>query len=222
VTIRRSGATAILVAVMVGSLVSCQFQRRSADYACDSQADCSGGRVCAGGWCVESGDGGSLFDADPNAPDADPNAPDAGFVCPVICSRCESDTCVMDCALPDACAVEVVCPPGMKCRVECGGRNACGGGIDCSAASDCLVYCNANDTCDSLITCGPGPCRVNCTASATCTLGIDCADSCQCDTVCSGSNSCIPPPTCPSGVCTDIATDECDSSLDQSCRTCPQ
>jgi len=78
----------MLVAVMMGSLVSCQFQRRSADYSCDSQADCSGGRVCAGGWCVESGDGGvSLPDADPNAPDADPNAPDSSFLCPETCSR---------------------------------------------------------------------------------------------------------------------------------------
>ena len=88
---------------MVGSLVSCQFQRRSADYACDSQADCSGGRLCSGGWCVESGDGGiSLPDADPNAPDADPNAPDSSFTCPDTCSRCDGDTCVKDCPISDA------------------------------------------------------------------------------------------------------------------------
>ena len=210
----------MLVAVMVGSLAGCPFQRRSEGYACDGPGDCGDGRVCSAGWCIESGDGGqAVADADPDAPDAHVG-PDSSFVCPPTCSRCDVDTCVMDCAVSDACATEVVCPPGVKCRVECTGKNSCGGGIDCTTASECLVICIGNDSCDSLISCGTGPCRVNCTSPSTCTAGIDCADSCRCDTLCSGANSCTIPPTCPSSTCTDMTTDECDSTLDQSCDDC--
>src|SRR6188508_7175 len=152
-TSRRTGPTAALALVMVSSLLSCQFQRRSAGYDCDSPDDCSGGRVCVDGWCVEGDGGQSVADADPLAPDATVG-PDSSFVCPETCSRCDGDTCIMDCPQSDSCATAVVCPPGVKCRVECGGKNSCGGTIDCSAASECLIYCIGNDSCDSLITCG--------------------------------------------------------------------
>lgn len=208
-----------LVAVMLGSLLSCQFQRRSAGYDCDSQDDCTGGRVCAGGWCVETGDGGqSLADADPAAADT---GPDALFTCPVGCTRCDADTCVIECALSDGCPDPVVCPAGLPCRVECTGKNSCNGGIDCSSASDCLINCIGNDSCQALITCGVPPCRVNCTETATCTGGIDCAASCKCDTVCAGDLSCSIPPTCPSAQCTDSGSGECDSSPGPCHDGCP-
>ena len=214
---RKSGAGVALAAITVAALMSCDFQRRSAGYACDSQDDCSGGRVCSGGWCVEGDGGQSIADADPNAPDT---GPDALVTCPAGCSRCDLDTCVVECLTNDSCAEPVVCPPGIPCRVECTGKNTCNGGIDCGDSTDCLVNCIGNDSCQGLITCGTLPCRVNCLETATCAMGIDCDESCKCDTVCSGDGACAVPPTCPSAQCTDSGTGECDSSPGP-CHECP-
>ncbi len=212
-------AVACAVTALAAAVAGCQIDRRSPGFACDTTADCEGGRICDQGWCVDTG---SPPDADPNQPDADPNAPDAGatdaFVCPSVCSSCDIDNfCIMNCPTAGSCPTPVVCPPGVRCKVECNGIGSCAGGIDCSAAISCRIECTQQDSCGGLITCGDGLCRVECMGASSCTGGIDCDQSCACDTFCTGTGSCTIAPLCPGPP--QCQGGDC-SSLQGQCNTC--
>jgi hypothetical protein len=189
------------IAVLLAAVAGCSFQRRSSEYACDVPADCGAGRTCENGWCVEIG--GPVIDADPSAPDADPNAPDGAtpdaFVCPLGCTTCEGEICVITCNTSDVgapCnAAPIVCPAGVACKVECLAGSSCASGVDCSQSSNCRIECTGTSACDGPLTCGEGPCHIECD-DGTCTGGIDCREACQCQTFCAGGSSCMPLPMC--------------------------
>ena len=188
--------TLALVVLLAGVTAGCSFDRRTGAFRCDNGEPCGDGRVCENGWCVlanqPGGDGGD------GSGNNDASGIDGAFVCPQSCTRCEGDLCVIDCNTGGACATEVVCPAGIRCKVECG-ASACVAGIDCSAAQSCRIECTGQDACAGPITCSPGFCRLECGGSNSCVGGIDCSDSCACETLCTGSGACTPPPTCPTG-----------------------
>jgi hypothetical protein len=71
----------ILLAVLglaLGLGLGCGFPEPSAEYACRTTADCDGGRICMGGYCVvspsTSGDAALTPDTTPPPPDSDPQA----------------------------------------------------------------------------------------------------------------------------------------------------
>jgi hypothetical protein len=167
-------------------LAGCGFERRSPQFTCTSPDDCSDGRVCREGFCVQNGDAGAPGDG----------APGDAFVCPAICTSCDQGTCVIDCNGSSACGQQVVCPVGMACRVSCG-ASACGNGIDCSGATSCTISCNQSSSCGSALVCGSGPCAIQCDGQSSCAGHIDCSSSCKCDTACSGAGSCPFQSTCP-------------------------
>jgi hypothetical protein len=187
------------LALLVAATPACSFERRSQAFSCQPGDDCGSGKSCVSGWCVDGDGGGVVADADPNAPDS---AADGAEGCPLQCSVCEGNLCIVTCAAPDSCATEVVCPAGMLCKVECNGDRSCGGGIDCQGSiTSCKVECMGTDSCDGLIRCGnpTTTCNVECVAGGTCTGGIECGDACSCLVGCTGANSCTTPAVCPEG-----------------------
>jgi hypothetical protein len=208
----------------VTSLAACAIDRRSPDFACETQADCPSDRVCAEGWCVEGGgdppdaavlDDGAPAPDGPPAPDAPP--PDA-FVCPPACNSCTGGVCTIACSADGSCATPVVCPAGLPCKVECIGADSCAGGIDCTGGTSCRIECTGMGSCGGAITCGARVCRVECGAPSSCTGGIDCSSACQCDTFCTGAGSCSMQPICP-------PPQQCDKGVDCTgvpgqCNTC--
>jgi hypothetical protein len=219
-------ARVLAVFAVVVALAGCKLDRRSGAYACDTQADCDDGRTCDDGWCVEvgGGDGGAVADADPDQPDADPNQPDAGpdaaFVCPGACSSCNAENvCIMACPTLGACADQVVCPPGVACKVECEGDNSCAAGVDCTDAASCRIECNGAGSCAQRLLCGQGQCIVECPGTDSCTAGTDCSASCACVTNCAAS-ACDAPSACVNeepqcndndGDCTGFENGNCNS-----------
>jgi hypothetical protein len=189
-------------AALAALLAACGIDSRSQDYECTQTADCTDGRVCRSGWCVV-GSGGAGADAGPPAtPDAGNSAPDASS-CPAGCTRCEDDTCVVECIEDDSCGDPVVCPPGLPCLVVCEGIGSCAAGIDCSAAASCDLRCTSREACNGEIRCGEGRCSVTCSARDTCAGGVDCTDSCACETSCDGVQACALAPECPFPGCFD-------------------
>ncbi|HUH01643.1 MAG TPA: hypothetical protein VML75_06585 [Kofleriaceae bacterium] len=198
----RLSLAALASAVLLGG---CSIEHKSGQFACTTEADCSAGRTCTGGFCVavESDiDANNPADADPADPDGSMNA-DASTDCPPTCTSCVTTTCVINCGTANACPDAVVCPAGWSCKVECEGLGACAMAVDCSQATNCLIECTNTDTCQGPISCGPGRCRVECGGDNSCAAGIACQDSCQCDTFCDGLGACATAPTCPPpGQCT--------------------
>jgi len=189
---------ALAVAALALVATGCSFERRSPDFTCVTSADCTGGRVCSQGFCVDP-----LAESDAGAADAAPlddggapadTGPDA-FVCPPQCSSCALGVCVMDCTPQGSCGTRVVCPAGMPCAVQCG-DSACGAGVDCSSATDCRIDCTQPLSCGGHLSCGDGPCRVQCSGVGACTGGIDCDNSCKCDVLCTGTGTCTPAAQC--------------------------
>jgi hypothetical protein len=203
-----------LIAAIGGLLISgCSFDRRTSAFRCDQGEPCGDGRVCQAGWCVEVGGPGS----DADVPGGD-GGPDAAFVCPAACSRCDLDTCVMNCDADGSCPDLVVCPVGVKCKVECGGASSCAAGVDCSDAASCVIECSNNLACAGPISCGDFRCRVECDGADSCGGGIDCTDACQCDVLCGGTGSCVMPAMCPfAGQC--APSPEC-TSIQGNCNEC--
>jgi hypothetical protein len=209
---------ALSLALTLGP-AACSIDARSDQYRCTGTGDCSGGRVCQGGWCVVSaggdpgddgtdddgttddgtadGDGGGGATSDAALPARDAGGEPDATGCPAACTRCDQDTCAIDCLEDGSCADPVVCPPGLACTVICDGRNSCESGVDCSAADSCDVRCTSREACAGPIECGPGACSVGCTARDSCAGGIDCSDSCTCATNCSGPFACREAPSCP-------------------------
>jgi len=139
-TVRTLGS---LVALLV--VAACGFDRRSTEFACETMEDCTGGRVCDRGFCVEPGGGGpdgSIIDASPG-PDGDPaidaaDPPDAA-PCPPECDLCLAGTCQIDCDTPAACATAVTCPAGMPVHL---GRSGAGSRAHVMFGNDVVITSN--------------------------------------------------------------------------------
>lgn len=160
----------------------CSVRRRSGDFACQTQADCSTGRLCVDGFCVVSAvDSGVQGDARP--------AGDAA-ACPSQCTSCDAgqQSCTIDCALNGGCLQAIVCPTGWSCTVLCSMTDSCRGGIDCLGGTACTIRCSGAQSCQD-IRCGLGPCDVDCSGTGSC-RAIDCGPSCACDVACGGSSLC--------------------------------
>jgi hypothetical protein len=166
-------AAAVLLGVALGA---CGIDPRSDDFRCgNGQGGCPQGRDCVDGWCV-----------------ADPGTD--GGSCPAVCSRCVSDTCIIECDAPGECDDRVICPPGLDCDVRCEFAGSCGEGVQCSTGS-CVISCDGAGSCDG---------------------ALDCDDACSCATTCDGPGSCSGTTTCPGpgactqgGRCTDVPN-QCD------------
>lgn len=207
-----------VVALALVTAGSCSINHRSADYECASQADCSAGRVCSGGYCVV--EGGPIDAAVPPVDGANPLPPDAPTnACPPQCSSCNAATkdCKIDCAVTNCVGNSpIVCPAGWTCDIRCSTPNACRNGVDCRLAEACDITCSGNQSCRGLM-CGEGPCQIECADNSTC-RGIDCRDSCACDVACSG------PLTCEQVACSDLTCGTFEGGCTSGrpgCDTCP-
>lgn len=201
------GALGMLAALVVAS-TSCLVDRKTEEFACASTAECTDGRVCTGGFCIQ---GGVLPDANPDTPG-----------CPAPCDACDLalETCTVDCSAADNCDA-VTCPAGFACDITCSG-NACDD-IDCTAAASCTINCDGANACGN-VTCGPGTCDVTCNGNQACDV-VDCRDACECDVDCDAGADCqaamCPIPTSGAGDCTDGTPAGCDSTPAKCERTCP-
>jgi hypothetical protein len=207
VTDPRAAIASLAVAL---AAAACSIDHRSGDFACENQSDCSGGRMCIDGLCI-----------DPNAPDA--RGPDAAVdradarpTCPDQCTACdpEEKICVIDCSLT-SCEAQVTCPAGFTCDIRCNIQNSCRNGVSCAGAKGCAIACSGTSACRDVV-CGSGPCDITCSGFQAC-RDVNCGNSCACDIDCSG------PQSCSDGiVCTEF---QCDiglgcSSFPLGCNTC--
>jgi hypothetical protein len=189
----------LLAVACAGVLVaSCLVDRRTNDFECEVTAECTGGRVCDGGFCV-------LAEEPACSEDCNGGCDPINMTCTIICSA------------PGQCG-SVECPFGFECTINCNSPSACGS-IDCDRGDSCVITCSASGACSS-IDCGDGRCDVTC-ANNGCG-SIDCSDSCACDVACTGPACAM---TCPSGdlaECTLDGTDdtECSSTTQAGCSTC--
>ena len=204
-----------VLAITAGVAGSCSVNHRSGDYACVTSAECSSGRTCISGFCVETSSDAATPDATPIV-DADipPPPPDA-LVCPAECTSCDlaQKACTIDCAVnPDECTRQVACPPGWSCNVQCSELNSCRRGVDCGDSTSCTVSCTGRQSCQD-VTCGAGDCEIVCSgrtscAGVTCTTGsckLDCSGIDACSSVVGGSGTtnvdCNGPAACASVSC---------------------
>jgi hypothetical protein len=199
----------LILAGLAALAAGCSVDHRSGEFTCSRQQDCSGNRVCVGGWCV-----------DPSAPDA--AGPDAGGradanQCPVPCTSCDpaAKQCTIDAdQLPNS--DSITCPTGWTCDILCTQENTCRDGIDCLAAAGCTITCSGDNACRD-IECGPGPCEVACSGDDSC-RGVDCSTSCACDVTCTGNQSCGDAILCPGFACdTGVGC----TSFPPTCNDCP-
>ena len=179
----------IAVALLVG-LAGCTLDHRSDELACESTTECSGGRSCIDGYCVE-----------------------AGAQCPSDCTTCDPAARTCTITGSDSPNGNINCPAGWACTVTCQGGDC--RNVDCNQATSCTVTCTGNNACDS-VQCGQGACRVTCSGQRACN-SVDCRDSCACDVTCADANACENPAQCPATACE--AGDGC-SSQPPSCSSC--
>ena len=148
------------------ALAGCFVDRKSSALACDSTADCTGGRTCDQGYCVTDG-------------------------CPAECTSCDSAarTCHIDCALPGDC-FEVDCPVGYACDVTCAAGSDCGN-IFCSDGA-CNVSCDGAQSCGAIDCSTSCSCNVTCAGNGcslpTCPSGCETADGCDSSGACDVCN----------------------------------
>src|SRR3954471_9794525 len=121
------------------SVASCSVRRVSDAYACDPAGnghECSDGRSCVQGFCVEAG---------------------STSGCPSQCTTCDTTdhSCRIDCTPGKPCG-EVQCPAGYDCRIRCTNTGACGT-VDCAQAHSCNISCTGSASCGN-VNCGPHEC----------------------------------------------------------------
>jgi hypothetical protein len=211
------GASAgLAAAIAIASAASCSVDHRSGDFTCETTADCTGGRVCDGGFCVQT---------EPDPPDAPPpgppdamRRPDANQ-CPEPCTSCdvEDKICTVDCAAADGLCTtgSIVCPDGWACDIRCTTQNSCRSGVNCLEARSCKLTCSGESACRG-VQCGPGPCDISCTGQNSC-RNIACNNSCACGVTCAAQGACADTVTCTSFQC-DVGLG-C-STLPFGCNTC--
>jgi len=164
----------------------------------------------------QAADGGGIDATTSEAAVSDTGSADALVVeagCPAACTRCNDNRCVIDCGGTDGgCAKNVVCPPGLACRVLCeseGGKPCEDLTIDCTQAKSCRIDCaGVKDICDGMkinagsgaicLTCkgDDGACdQIQCATTSTCTricdrgLGGACTNN-TCGATCTGGAGC--------------------------------
>lgn len=178
---------------------------RDCTVQCSSATDCTGGQQCSDGWCVMPGrascDDRVVLDASDSPPD-DGKPTDASdiLLCRLGCTRGTCDAagvCVIDCSASGSCSsFDVVCPPGVRCRVVCGDY-ACTHHVVCGYATSCEVQCSGVSSCSDEVRCSSGPCDVTCSGESSCRRRTKCATSCSCDVSCTGAGSCAEVAECP-------------------------
>jgi hypothetical protein len=137
----RYGALALVLAA-VGA--SCFIDRRSGDFACDTDAD-----------CLKLG---TDIDRECNSEHVCVQAD-----CPSKCDSCSTGkVCNITCNNPTECSSGVACPDEYNCRITCT-RNCTP--VDCRDAASCQVTCSGNNTQCGPLTCGSGTTPCTCTAS---------------------------------------------------------
>jgi hypothetical protein len=120
------------------------------------------------------------FDAGPMCPAVAPSG-----ACPSGCSRCEGQTCIIDCDYPYACGLVMApCPPGWGCTVICSGPGACAApfSMECSDGP-CLLQCGVSTCLGAKIDCGTGACEVRCEGGAS-PPAVNCGSACSCNDGC--------------------------------------
>src|SRR3990170_3672023 len=118
----------------------------------------------------------------PDAPPAPPDALACGDACVAAGGACETatDTCVFDCSAYTACATQVVCPPGVPCRVGfC--HFSCPGGIEWTMGASCACWgcgaCLPGDACggtEGWVRCGQSACAGPVASQASAMTTIAC------------------------------------------------
>lgn len=196
---RRAAIFLILALAGLGSLSSssCFVSRLSERFTCTVTEDCTDGRTCDQGYCVET-------------------------PCPSPCTSCNlvDKTCRVECSSNQKCG-NVQCPAGFDCTIRCSNGNACQS-IDCAPARSCTIDCSGAGSCGS-INCGTGACDIDCAGAGACP-SIDCVGSCRCDVSCNNTPAC-PSIACPHPVdtfCTQggVPGERCDSQESILCDTC--
>ncbi|MFN0253785.1 MAG: hypothetical protein ACKV2T_43365 [Kofleriaceae bacterium] len=161
-----------LGALMAMTNASCWVERRTSDFACETDDDCIGflpTRECDTGlgYCV---------------PGDNPNE------CPLQCTGgCDMNarTCTVICGSTTQCN-DIVCPNGFDCTINCS-AGACDS-IDCRGDQDCTIICTGGNACGDISCPDTGNCSVTCTGGGAC-ADVDCNGS-NCDVICSGGNAC--------------------------------
>jgi len=116
------------------------------------------------------------FDAGPMCTPVTPSG-----ACPTGCSRCEGQTCIIDCDYPYACGLVMApCPAGWGCTVICSGPGACAApfSMKCSDGP-CLLQCGVSTCLGASIDCGTGACEVRCEGGSK--PAVACGSACSCN-----------------------------------------
>ncbi|HTR50722.1 MAG TPA: hypothetical protein VMJ10_08450 [Kofleriaceae bacterium] len=197
----RSTWLGLVLGSMVAAIViasSCSVDHRSDEYACVSQSQCTGGRLCMQGYCIVPG---AIDAARPDGRGS--SGSDGGNACPSACTSCNvaQKSCTIDCSVT-SCTGTVTCPIGYSCDVKCDTASSCDNGVSCVGATSCTVECSGKASCRN-VECGNGPCDVQCSGAQSC-RGVSCNTSCSCAVECTGLSS------CPAGTveCTSIGCDD--------------
>lgn len=88
--------------------------------------------------------------------------------CPAVCSTCQGDTCVIDCAGGGCNAASISCPSDRNCSIRCPGSGDCDDAeLHCPDANGCELLCGGGDgdACDDSRLHCPGQdaaCNVTC------------------------------------------------------------
>lgn len=132
---------ALVAAVAMIVAMSCLVDRRSSEFACDTNADCADfadARECSDGYCTRAS-------------------------CPSICDGgCgPNKTCTIKCLSVNECKNGVTCPSGYTCMFEC--EENCGP-VNCPLG--CTVSCDAGAICGPF-NCGAGA-TCSCSGVGTC------------------------------------------------------
>jgi hypothetical protein len=207
---------AIALAV-IALACACSVDRKSAQFACTTTEQCSDGRVCTNGFCVDTGNSSDALDI-----------------------RCNSITMTCDFECTSVTPCDTACPEGYTCTYSCLQQGACDNNIDCTQAAACMIHCELAN-CDQIhcggascaiscggiggscgdIHCGPGKCDVTCTNDAC--GDISCGSSCACDVLGCTSGNCGNL-SCPnhSGHCTTDGANgsPCSSTAQPGCSSC--
>jgi hypothetical protein len=129
------------VALFGLAVAACFVSRRSEEFVCETDTDCSDNRRCSSGYCVEP-------------------------QCPSGCDGCDevAKSCTMNCTGDDECG-SVNCPNGWTCIINCTGSGACND-VSCSNGAKCTINCTGDNACDDVNCRDACKCDLVCTGAA--------------------------------------------------------
>ena len=135
---------ASVLAIVLGSsiIAACLVDRPSTSFECSTQADCTDGRSCTGGYCVVS-------------------------ECPSDCTSCDEAamTCQVQCTGADDCNGTIDCPSGWTCTINCVGDGACND-IQCASGLKCVITCTGDNACEDVDCSDACACDLACIGAA--------------------------------------------------------